>query len=74
MADESDTVSMKPGVTVTRAAGKPPVRKDARSLMEMLRDEFNTHLGTAPKHNGQTVDEAVDDAVSGVPGKPSADY
>lgn len=71
MAD--DVTQMKPGVTVTRSPGEVPVRKDTRSLMEQLRDEFNSHLGTAPQHNGQTVDQAVDEAVKGAPA-PGSEY
>lgn len=62
MAD-TEVQQLHPGVTVERTPGYAPIRKDNRSIMEMLRDEFNKHLGVDPKHGGRTYSEIVDKGV-----------
>jgi hypothetical protein len=74
MADSND-------VTIDRTPGQNPVRTDKRGILHMLHDELGKQLGI-----GQAVDrnvndagqkkglmDAVDDAVTGAPNKPS-DY
>lgn len=72
MADDTDdgttTQQLQPGVTVTRAPGQIPVRKDSRGLLGMLADELNKYHGKEPLHQGKTVDEVVNDAVGSAKG------